>query len=53
MCPVCGLVQLFSLSILEALQLKNLAYSYRRPFEDFINQFQQLDIAITSKPGNA
>ncbi|PFH33040.1 myosin E [Besnoitia besnoiti] len=47
------LAQLFSLSILEALQLRNLAYSYRRPFAEFVAQFEQLDITITKKPGDA
>jgi len=37
--------QLFSLSILEALQLKQLGYSYRRPFQDFCQQFRLLDPA--------
>eukprot|EP00923_Selenidium_pygospionis_P035586 GHVN01062146.1.p1 GENE.GHVN01062146.1~~GHVN01062146.1.p1 ORF type:complete len:775 (+),score=114.99 GHVN01062146.1:497-2821(+) len=38
--------QLFSLSILEALQLKQLGYSYRRPFADFCQQFRMLDIGL-------
>jgi len=37
--------QLFSLSILEALQLKQLGYSYRRPFAEFCQQFRLLDAA--------
>ncbi|EZG47683.1 putative myosin [Gregarina niphandrodes] len=41
------LIQLHALSILEALQLRNLGYSYRRPFEDFIKQFKFLDLGIT------
>lgn len=41
------LVQLHSLSILEALQLRNLGYSYRRPFNEFIQQFKFLDVGIS------
>ncbi|EPT30778.1 myosin E [Toxoplasma gondii TgCatPRC2] len=47
------LAQLFSLSILEALQLKNLSFSYRRPYADFLKQFEQLDLEVTRKSGNA
>lgn len=38
--------QMFSLSILEALQLKQLGYSYRRPFADFCQQFRVLDVSL-------
>eukprot|EP00923_Selenidium_pygospionis_P018485 GHVN01032343.1.p1 GENE.GHVN01032343.1~~GHVN01032343.1.p1 ORF type:complete len:860 (-),score=87.78 GHVN01032343.1:953-3424(-) len=44
------LIQLHSLSILEALQLRNLGYSYRRPFEDFLEQFKYIDLGITNDP---
>lgn len=40
------LVQLHSLSILEALQLRNLGYSYRRVFSDFLQQFKFIDLGI-------
>nr|XP_027200343.1 myosin-A-like [Dermatophagoides pteronyssinus] len=40
------LVQLYSLSILEALQLRNLGYSYRRLFEEFCAQFKFLGLGI-------
>eukprot|EP00917_Polyrhabdina_sp_WS-2016_P020973 GHVP01045222.1.p1 GENE.GHVP01045222.1~~GHVP01045222.1.p1 ORF type:complete len:809 (+),score=141.40 GHVP01045222.1:80-2428(+) len=39
--------QLYSLSILEALQLRQLGYSYRRPFEEFLSQFKYVDLGIT------
>lgn len=38
------LIQLHALSILEALQLRNLGYSYRRPFHEFIYQFKYVDL---------
>eukprot|EP01056_Protomagalhaensia_sp_Gyna25_P000904 Protomagalhaensia_sp_Gyna_25__903@NODE_1435_length_1839_cov_9_251111_g1159_i0_p1_GENE_NODE_1435_length_1839_cov_9_251111_g1159_i0NODE_1435_length_1839_cov_9_251111_g1159_i0_p1_ORF_typecomplete_len589_score148_22Myosin_head/PF00063_21/6_2e150IQ/PF00612_27/1_7e03IQ/PF00612_27/1_6_NODE_1435_length_1839_cov_9_251111_g1159_i01311768 len=41
------LIQLHALSILEALQLRNLGYSYRRPFSEFIQQFKFLDVGIS------
>jgi len=41
------LVQLHALSILEALQLRNLGYSYRRPFKDFLFQFRFIDLSLT------
>eukprot|EP01071_Lankesteria_metandrocarpae_P005010 Lankesteria_metandrocarpae@DN3807_c0_g1_i1.p1 len=44
------LVQLHSLSILEALQLRNLGYSYRRPMKDFIFQFRFLDLGVSQNP---
>ncbi|XP_075591230.1 myosin-A-like [Dermatophagoides farinae] len=40
------LVQLHSLSIFEALQLRNLGYSYRRPFNEFLLQFKYLAISV-------
>lgn len=46
--PSIVLQQLFSLSILEALQLRNLGFSYRRPFAEFIQQFRYLDLGLTS-----
>eukprot|EP00922_Rhytidocystis_sp_ex-Travisia-forbesii_P025993 GHVS01038103.1.p1 GENE.GHVS01038103.1~~GHVS01038103.1.p1 ORF type:complete len:437 (-),score=61.94 GHVS01038103.1:194-1504(-) len=41
------LIQLHALSILEALQLRNLGYSYRRPFHEFVYQFKYVDLGIT------
>nr|AAQ88310.1 myosin A [Gregarina polymorpha] len=41
------LIQLQSLSILEALQLRNLGYSYRRPFSDFLYQYKFVNLGIT------
>jgi len=40
------LIQLHSLSILEALQLKNLGFSYRRKFNDFLLQFRFADTSV-------
>ncbi|CRG95132.1 myosin A, putative [Plasmodium gallinaceum] len=40
------LIQLHALSILEALVLRQLGYSYRRLFEEFLYQFKFVDIAI-------
>eukprot|EP00921_Rhytidocystis_pertsovi_P005442 GHVQ01009377.1.p1 GENE.GHVQ01009377.1~~GHVQ01009377.1.p1 ORF type:complete len:867 (+),score=136.57 GHVQ01009377.1:255-2855(+) len=40
------LIQLHALSILEALQLKNLGFSYRRPFEEFMYQFKYVDMGV-------
>ncbi|KAL7066800.1 putative myosin A [Cryptosporidium serpentis] len=42
------LIQLHSLSILEALQLRNLGYSYRRLFTEFIYQFKYCDLSIAN-----
>ncbi|XP_026193989.1 myosin-B/C [Cyclospora cayetanensis] len=36
--------QLFSLSILEALQLRQVGYSYRRRFDEFVKRFRWLDL---------
>ncbi|KAH0484363.1 MAG: uncharacterized protein KVP18_001882 [Porospora cf. gigantea A] len=44
------LIQLHALSILEALQLKNLGYSYRRPFTEFLFQFKFVDLGIAENP---
>lgn len=41
------LIQLHALSILEALQLRNLGYSYRRPFHEFNTQFKFLDVGVS------
>lgn len=41
------LVQLHALSILEALQLRNLGYSYRRPFKEFLFQFKFVDLGVS------
>lgn len=38
--------QLFSLSILEALQLKKLGFSWRRSFKDFVTQFRYLNLHL-------
>lgn len=40
------LTQLHSLSILEALQLRNLGYCYRRPFEEFLFQYRFVDLGV-------
>ena len=40
--------QLFSLSILEALQLRQIGYSYRRRFEDFVKRFRWLDLGAVN-----
>eukprot|EP00915_Cephaloidophora_sp_WS-2016_P011936 GHVH01017386.1.p1 GENE.GHVH01017386.1~~GHVH01017386.1.p1 ORF type:complete len:844 (+),score=134.89 GHVH01017386.1:2513-5044(+) len=42
------LIQLFSLSILEALQLKTIGFAYRRPFIDFIAQFKFVDLGAAN-----
>uniref|UniRef100_A0A8C9GPQ9 Myosin-A-like n=1 Tax=Piliocolobus tephrosceles TaxID=591936 RepID=A0A8C9GPQ9_9PRIM len=44
------LIQLHALSILEALTLRQLGYSYRRTFEEFLYQYKFVDIAITEDP---
>lgn len=41
------LIQLHALSVLEALQLRQLGYSYRRPFNEFLFQFKFVDLGIT------
>lgn len=40
--------QLFSLSILEALQLRQIGYSYRRKFKEFCTHFKWLDLGVVS-----
>eukprot|EP00921_Rhytidocystis_pertsovi_P010940 GHVQ01017620.1.p2 GENE.GHVQ01017620.1~~GHVQ01017620.1.p2 ORF type:complete len:1212 (-),score=252.59 GHVQ01017620.1:6043-9678(-) len=40
------LIQIHALSILEALQLRNLGFSYRRPFHEFLYQFKYVDLGI-------
>ncbi|GAW82149.1 myosin A [Plasmodium gonderi] len=40
------LIQLHALSILEALVLRQLGYSYRRTFEDFLYQYKFVDISV-------
>lgn len=42
------LIQLHSLSILEALQLRNLGFSYRRTFSEFIFQFKYCNMEIAN-----
>eukprot|EP01056_Protomagalhaensia_sp_Gyna25_P003135 Protomagalhaensia_sp_Gyna_25__3134@NODE_286_length_4042_cov_30_477142_g220_i0_p1_GENE_NODE_286_length_4042_cov_30_477142_g220_i0NODE_286_length_4042_cov_30_477142_g220_i0_p1_ORF_typecomplete_len830_score162_11Myosin_head/PF00063_21/4_8e177AAA_30/PF13604_6/0_042AAA_30/PF13604_6/1_1e02TniB/PF05621_11/0_0037AAA_16/PF13191_6/0_035AAA_22/PF13401_6/0_066ABC_tran/PF00005_27/0_059RdRP_2/PF00978_21/0_098_NODE_286_length_4042_cov_30_477142_g220_i01462635 len=44
--PAKVLIQLQSLSILEALQLKNLGYSYRRPFSEFLFQYRFVNLGL-------
>ncbi|CDI86233.1 myosin A, putative [Eimeria praecox] len=39
------LIQLHALSIIEALQLRQLGYSYRRQFQEFVEQFQFIDLS--------
>ncbi|CDJ31473.1 LOW QUALITY PROTEIN: uncharacterized protein EMH_0067060 [Eimeria mitis] len=41
------LIQLHALSVLEALQLRQVGFSYRRPFKDFLYQFKFIDLGIT------
>lgn len=43
------LVQLCALSVLEALELRNLGFSYRRPFAEFVRQFRFIDLGIASR----
>eukprot|EP00922_Rhytidocystis_sp_ex-Travisia-forbesii_P048916 GHVS01072828.1.p1 GENE.GHVS01072828.1~~GHVS01072828.1.p1 ORF type:complete len:827 (-),score=102.51 GHVS01072828.1:226-2706(-) len=45
-----ALIQLHALSILEALQLRQLGFSYRRPFHEFLFQFRFVDMGLTSDP---
>ncbi|OEH74303.1 putative myosin A [Cyclospora cayetanensis] len=40
------LIQLHALSVLEALQLRQIGFSYRRPFKDFLYQFKFIDLGI-------
>ncbi|CDJ58648.1 myosin A, putative [Eimeria maxima] len=40
--------QLFSLSILEALQLRQIGYSYRRPFAEFVKRFRWLELGAAN-----
>ncbi|KAK2194494.1 bifunctional P-loop containing nucleoside triphosphate hydrolase/Myosin head [Babesia duncani] len=40
------LIQLHALSIIEALQLRKLGYSYRRTFVDFIDQYKYINLGI-------
>ncbi|GIX63977.1 myosin A [Babesia caballi] len=42
------IVQLHALSIIEALQLRKLGYSYRRPYEAFLEQYKYIDLGITN-----
>ncbi|CDI81904.1 Myosin, heavy polypeptide 1, skeletal muscle,adult, related, related [Eimeria acervulina] len=44
------LIQLHALSVLEALQLRQVGFSYRRPFKDFLYQFKFIDLGITENP---
>lgn len=40
--------QLFSLSILEALQLRQIGYSFRRPFHEFVKRFRWLELGAAN-----
>ncbi|PFH33165.1 myosin C [Besnoitia besnoiti] len=40
--------QLFSLSILEALQLRQIGYAYRRKFNEFCSHFRWLDLGLVN-----
>ncbi|EPR64013.1 myosin C [Toxoplasma gondii GT1] len=40
--------QLFSLSILEALQLRQVGYAYRRNFSEFCSHFRWLDLGLVN-----
>lgn len=42
------LIQLHALSIIEALQLRKLGYSYRRPYEAFLEQYKYVDLGISN-----
>lgn len=44
------LIQLHALSVLEALQLRQLGYSYRRPFKEFLFQFKFIDLSVSENP---
>ncbi|CDJ63030.1 hypothetical protein ENH_00032020 [Eimeria necatrix] len=44
------LIQLHALSVLEALQLRQVGFSYRRPFKDFLYQFKFIDLGICENP---
>lgn len=44
--PTKVIIQLHALSILEALQLRQLGYSYRRLFEEFLYQFKFVDPGV-------
>lgn len=44
------LIQLHALSILEALQLRQLGYSYRRVFQEFLYQFKFVDPGVADDP---
>eukprot|EP00917_Polyrhabdina_sp_WS-2016_P020972 GHVP01045215.1.p1 GENE.GHVP01045215.1~~GHVP01045215.1.p1 ORF type:complete len:667 (-),score=134.13 GHVP01045215.1:15-2015(-) len=46
-CPSKTLIQLHSLSILEALQLRAIGFSYRRPFKEFLHQFRYVSLGIS------
>ncbi|PFH37755.1 myosin D [Besnoitia besnoiti] len=46
------LIQLHALSILEALELRQLAFSYRRSFQEFVDQFRFINLEASSKAGN-
>lgn len=42
------IIQLHALSIIEAIQLRQLGYSYRRPYEAFIEQYKYIDLGISN-----
>lgn len=42
------LIQLHALSVIEALQLRKLGYSYRRDFKDFVDQYRFLSLAVSN-----
>ncbi|KAH0480515.1 MAG: hypothetical protein KVP17_001860 [Porospora cf. gigantea B] len=48
--PAKVLPQIYALSILEALQLRALGFSYRRPFEEFLVQFRFIDLSALHHP---
>lgn len=43
------LPQLLALSVLEALELRNLGFSYRRTFKEFIAQFKFVDLSVAKQ----
>ena len=42
------LVQLYALSVMDALKLKELGFSYRREFEEFIQQYKFVNLGLAS-----
>jgi len=47
------LIQLYALSVFEALQLRQIGYAYRRPFDDFLHQFKFINMEAYMGKGDA